>query len=440
MATLNKLKEAAKEFKNRWNTNPIIDEKNETVILAIYRKNKEGDVYQSGKQNSQFTISQRTDYCTCLFTDKNSIGNLESYITLENFSLTKQFHTFLNLQNINKPYLSLTNKIPNGYKLGDVEIIDQDKFKNYLGHLNKVNAIKQKANSIVKDKFSLKEDKTRKEVNTAAIFSNVGYIVKDFEGKYVSLSKGDRTFIKNFMDDQIKEGAYRLTIKETLPLYQESLKEIIKIGDEILNLTGNKNKIKQFSRNSLGTERKTLESCWQLYFEKYLPSLLMSYKNFFPQTVFKPMQNYDKDSRPDFLAVDLYNNIDIIEIKHHRTRLFNKEQGRDSYYPSHELTKAVFQLNKYIDLDKECINLDQIKDPYIKSCIESSKIYRPQGLLIISSQDQVCSDATNEEISARLEKEIRKLKTTYTNINIVLFDELLQNLKNYIEHIDIYLQ
>jgi hypothetical protein len=241
------------------------------------------------------------------------------------------------------------------------------------------------------------------------------------------------------MDDQIREGAYRLTISETLPLYKESIREIIKMGKELLTLSGNKTKLKSFSKNVLGEERKSLESCWQLYFDKYLRVLLMNYKEFYSQTVFKQMEGYDKETRPDFLAVDIYNNVDIIEIKTHRTILFRKETGRDSYYPSHDLNKSIFQLNKYMDLRMENINTSTIKDDYTKSLIENDKIYRPRGILIISSKDHITSEAADDELTARLEKEIKKLKTTYSNIDIILFDELIKNLENYVSYLEVSL-
>ena len=241
------------------------------------------------------------------------------------------------------------------------------------------------------------------------------------------------------MDDQIKDGAYRITIKETLPLYRESIQEIIDLGKGLLKLTENKIQVKSYSRKRLGEERKTLESCWQLYFERYLQVMLMGYKDFYPQTVFKPMEGYDKEARPDFLAVDIYNNVDIIEIKHHRTTIFRKEDGRDSYYPSHNLTKAIFQLNKYLDLRSENIDYTKITNEQTRSIIQNSNFYRPRGLLIISSIDHITADRTDDEVSARLEKEIRKLKTAYSNIDVMLFDELIRNLENYVAYLDIYL-
>ena len=168
--------------------------------------------------------------------------------------------------------------------------------------------------------------------------------------------------------------------------------------------------------------------------------MLMHYKEFYSQFVFKEMKGYEKESRPDFLAVDLYNNIDIIEIKTHRTILFRKEQGRDSYYPSHELNKSIFQLNKYMDLRSANIDTSKIDNKYTKSLIENEKIYRPRGILIISSQDHITSEKIDEKILVRLEKELKKLKTTYNNIDIVLFDELLKNLENYVSYLEVSLE
>jgi len=242
------------------------------------------------------------------------------------------------------------------------------------------------------------------------------------------------------MDDQIRDGVYKITMKETLPLYKESIKEIIKIGKKLLKLIENKATIKAFSRNILGVERKSLESCWQLYFDKYLRLMLMHYKEFYPQSVFKEMEGYEKESRPDFLAVDLYNNIDIIEIKTHRTILFRKEKGRDSYYPSHDLNKSIFQLNKYLDLKSANIDTSKIENEHTKSLIDNDKIYRPRGVLVISSQDHITSEKTDDELSFRLEKEIKKLKMTYNNIDVVLFDELIRNLENYVTYLEVSLE
>jgi len=431
------LQERIELFRSNRQINPVIFNEEGVFVLSLYKVQRESPLFKKGEKNTIDSVSQRDDFFETVIFTENELDALEKYISFENFTLKKEIRDFAELQDVKKKNLSLTQNIPNDFNIDEVSFMDIKKYQNYLDHLAHVKMIKTKTSKIVKDKFDVINSAN---VNTSAIFSNVGYIVKGFEGKYIDLSKGDRTFIKNFMDDQIKSGAYKITMKETLPLYKESIKEIITIGNGLLELTNNKIKIRSFSRNILGTERKTLESCWQLYFEKYLRVMLMHYKEFYSQFIFKEMKGYEKESRPDFLAVDLYNNIDIIEIKTHRTILFRKEQGRDSYYPSHELNKSIFQLNKYMDLRSANIDTSKIDNKYTKSLIENEKIYRPRGILIISSQDHITSEKIDEDILVRLEKELKKLKTTYNNIDIILFDELLKNLENYVSYLEISLE
>lgn len=423
-------------FQTNRNEEPVILQDDNYIVIKLYNVHRKENVFQDGERNIRDEVKQRDDYFISLILNKDSLSIVDKYISFDNLTIKKELKEFAELQEVQKKHLSLISNIPPDYNVSDVTVIDTQKFENYLDHLKKVTMIKAKTSKIVRDKFNLKKGD---QVDTTAIFANVGYIVKGFEGKYIALSKGDRTFIKNFMDEQIKEGAYQLTIKEALPLYKESVKEIIKVGSEILELTENKTKLKSFSKKVFGEERKSLESCWQLYFDRYLRILLMDYKEFYSQIVFKKMVGYEKETRPDFLAVDIYNNIDIIEIKTHRTILFRKERGRDSYYPSHDLTKSIFQLNKYMDLRAENIDTSNIENEYTKSLIENEKIYRPRGILIISSRDHITSEKADDELSARLEKEIKKLKTTYNNIDIILFDELIQNLRNYVGYLEVSL-
>ncbi len=423
-------------FKKNRNEDPIILQDDNHIVIKLYNVHRKGDIFRDGERNITDEVKQRDDYFISIILDKDTLDIAGKYVSFGSFTITKELRDFAELQDIQKKYLSLIRNIPARYNTNDVTVIDIQKFDNYLSHLEKVKMIKAKTSKIVRDKFNLKKSD---QVDTSAIFANVGYVVKGFEGKYIALSKGDRTFIKNFMDEQIKEGAYQLTMRETLPLYKESIKEIIKVGTELLELTGNKTKLKSFSKKVFGEERKSLESCWQLYFDRYLRILLMNYKEFYSQVVFKKMEGYEQETRPDFLAVDIYNNIDIIEIKTHRTILFRKEKGRDSYYPSSDLNKSIFQLNKYMDLKSESIDTTNIENEYTKSLIENDKIYRPRGILIISSRDHITSESTGDTLTARLEKEIKKLKTTYNNIDVVLFDELLQNLRNYVSYLEVSL-
>jgi hypothetical protein len=256
------LNERARIFERNWDENPIVSQDNNTLVVKLYNVRRLDSVFQAGERNTRDQITQRSDFFTLAILDRNQIASTEKYISFENFTIKKELKEFSELQDIQNKYLSFIDNIPSGYAITDITYINTQKYDNYLDHLNKVKMIRTKTSKIVRDKFNVTDSS---DVDTSAIFANVGYVVKGFEGKYITLSKGDRTFIKNFMDDQIKAGAYQLTLSETLPLYKESIREIIKMARELLTLTGNKTKLKAFSKKVLGEERKSLESCWQFY-------------------------------------------------------------------------------------------------------------------------------------------------------------------------------
>lgn len=422
------------KFMEKWKKNPILFETKNTIGLKLYRIMKDQeDIDIEGNRFRTDHIIQVDYNPRNIILPKEDKELILNCVQINNMRITRSLSAFLKLKNIDSKCIAFTNVYDESkYK---AVIIDVDEYKNYLNHVKKILLVKSKMNKIIKDRFSV--NRSTSSPNTSAILSNIGYLIKNKEGEYLSLSKGDRTFIQNFIFNQIANGTYTLKVTESLPMFKEDIKNIIEIGSKILKLNNNKKQIKSFSRKYLNKERGTLESVWQLYFEKYLRMFFMGYKSFYPQTTFASMEGYEKESRPDFLAVDLYNNIDIIEIKHHRTKLFRKENNRDSYYPSHDLNKSVFQLNKYLDLTSNLINTNQIQDKYIRNLIENNKIYRPRGILIISSKDFITSSNTSDSITARLEKEIKKLKTTYKNIEIILFDELIDSLSKYLEDIEV---
>jgi len=422
------------KFKEDWGKDPILEERESYIVLKFYEKkrldysiNKE-----EGIETNQKELIEREYNPKIIIFSREQEKDLSKFMNLGVLKIDNQFKNYLRYKKIESSIVSITEK----FNQVDfrAQIIDIKDYDNYLKHKDLALKIKQKLDIIIKDKFSiLKKDE---DIDTSAVLSNMGYIIKGFEGKYFRLSKGDKTFFKTFLESQIKDGGYQLKITESLPMFKEDIKDIIEIGKKLLKLQSNKIQIKKFSKTYFDSEKSTLEGCWQTYFDKYLKLFFMGYKFFYSQKVFYKDIFYKKDTRPDFLAVDFYNNIDIIEIKHHNTPLFSKEKNRDSYYPSADLNKSIFQLNKYLDLKSNLINLKNISDPYFKSLIQADKIYRPRGILIISSLNCLANDRVEEDVQARLEKEIKKIKTTYKNIDIILFDELITSLENYLEAVE----
>lgn len=427
--------EFIRDFKNNYKMDPIHQQSDKWIIVKLYETDSSVKTYETRTVESKKTIRERTvnPRFIVLPLDFNETKiKIKDLINKSNLYISPALANYIKLQDIRDEYLLVDGSLKPDY-------INQKPFNismyaNYLKHRSFRNNINLKLNKIIKHKFSLAQ--TGKP-NTSAILSNVGYIIKDKEDSYLELSRNDYSFIQSFMNKMIRSGGYKLKITESLPLYKEDISKIIEIGRKILKLSNNIKSIKKLSKDELESQRNSLEGVWQLYFEKYLRLFFMKYRAFYSKTVFKPMVGYEKSSIPDFLAVDMYNNIDIIEIKRHDTPLFRKEKGRDSIYPSHDLNKSVFQLNKYLDLTADLIDIEKINDAYTKSLITNNKLYRPRGILIISSMKHIGSKALTVNESIRFEKEIKKLKTTYSNIEIVLFDELIDSLELYLNEIEL---
>lgn len=430
------IKERIELFNSTWNQEALFLEIGKIYIIKLFETKRRDLEIEDSKEIITNEVVHRIDNPRYLVFDESNIDNLAKYISMDKFTINGKFSKFLKLRDIDSEFISISDE--------DVQLsydfikINVSYFDFYLKNLKFRDLINNKTGAIIKDKFS--KNSSNKKPTTQAVLSNLGYIIKESNDEYLELSKQDYTFIKNFVDKMIIEGTYDIKITESLPLYKEDIKKIIEIGKELLNLTNNKVRITKFTKKHFDQTRSSIEGAWQLFFEKYLRIFFMSYKSFYSNIIFKPIQGFEKNSIPDFLAVDLYNNIDIIEIKTHRTPLFRKENGRDSIYPSADLTKSIFQLNKYLDLTSDLIDIKKIDDSYTKDLINNNKIYRPRGILIISSKKHLGASSITDENTIRIEKEIKKLKSTYANIDIVLFDELVESLTRYLEQIEITLK
>jgi hypothetical protein len=154
------------------------------------------------------------------------------------------------------------------------------------------------------------------------------------------------------------------------------------------------------------------------------------WQKFLGEKVFRFMANYitsiEKQnvsigvSYPDFVLVDVYNFVDVFEIKKHNTPLLSLDSDHDNYYWKPEVVKAISQIENYID------DIIHNSDEYVRTVKRKKKIdirvIRPRGYIIAGTSKQFL----NEKESA----DFRKLGTSLKNINFILYDELLENLKN----------
>ncbi len=212
------------------------------------------------------------------------------------------------------------------------------------------------------------------------------------------------------------------------------LEDIIKLGREILSLKSTDLKTQKAKKvikkiESDGRKIKQLESVWQKYFEKYLSFLIFSYREIYPKI---ELTVSVKKKYPDFIGINHYGGVDVIEIKTHLKKALTKDPSHDNYAFSSETSKAIIQTINYMDaLIQEKIKKKTMKAD-IKGKILEGNIYRPEGLIIISSYDNLVSSTkqTDSEFE-KVKRDFTKLRNGLNNIRIITFDELLNMAENY---------
>jgi len=219
---------------------------------------------------------------------------------------------------------------------------------------------------------------------------------------------------------------------------KEQLKEIIDLGRKILNLKSTniktktaKNLIKKIEKD--GRKIRQLENVWQKYFEKYLLYLIFSYQKIYPKIELSV--NLEK-RYPDFIGINHYGGVDIIEIKTHLKSALSKDKSHKNYAFSSELSKAIIQTINYMDaLIHEKIRKKKERED-IKGKILEGNIYRPRGIIIISSYKYLASGVDIESIEfKKVIRDFTKLRNGLNNIQILTFDEILNMADNYSKNI-----
>lgn len=219
---------------------------------------------------------------------------------------------------------------------------------------------------------------------------------------------------------------------------KEKLEDIIKIGEQILNLKVERVdtiEAKKLINKIFWEEIWQLESVWQKYFEKYLLYLFFSYKKIVPKVEFKNLNNLEK-KYPDFIGVNHYDWIDIIEIKTHLKNILVWDKSHKNFAFSPEMSKAVIQTINYMDAvtDKDFKKRKDRKDLLEYLNIEEN-LSRPRGIIIISSKAKICKNTLTKEQKKQLNRDFTKLRNSIHNIQIFTFDEILDIAKRYVENV-----
>ncbi len=141
---------------------------------------------------------------------------------------------------------------------------------------------------------------------------------------------------------------------------------------------------------------------------------------------FKGFDAHDK--RPDFVLIDYNGMIDFMEIKKPSVKLINVRTYRNNYSPSHELSGATQQVEKYIACIQRHAEEWESKTPLkiVKVIPEKMhlRVVNPQGLIIMG-------DASS--FSQNQRKDFELIKRQYKHVTeIITYDDLLGRVDNMI--------
>ena len=166
--------------------------------------------------------------------------------------------------------------------------------------------------------------------------------------------------------------------------------------------------------NRLGNSRLS-ESDWQRFLQQYILLFNTSYVHTIEKLSVDIRGKY-----PDFILVNVYGYLDVYEIKKPSTNLLKHDSSRNNYYWDSEISKAIIQTEQYIQmLIKKAADVREIIEE--KHGIDV-KVVRPRGYIVVGNSEQFADK--------RMEDDFRLLASSLKNVDIILYDELMNNLKN----------
>jgi hypothetical protein len=180
-------------------------------------------------------------------------------------------------------------------------------------------------------------------------------------------------------------------------------------------------------------DSKNLEKSWQEFFSDNVLYFNLGYTERFEK---ERIQGDKKINIPDFMLLDIYGYLDILEIKTHLKQILSFDKGRKNFYWTTEICKAISQVENYIDsiIIEEDRIIKNIRDEYGISV----DAVRPLAYIIISSRDYLAGKNTKKyggKDKVKLWRDFRRLNNSLKNIRIILYDELVDIFENALKRL-----
>jgi hypothetical protein len=160
------------------------------------------------------------------------------------------------------------------------------------------------------------------------------------------------------------------------------------------------------------------ESTWQAFLSDYILLLRANYGEVIEKASVTLQGKF-----PDFMLIDPYGYLDIYEIKKPATVLLKHDTSRNNYYWSPDLAKAISQVENYLHQVQR--NSSTLMTDLRRHKNIDVNIVRPRGYIIAGGRAQLKN--------AKMQDDFRILNESLKNVDVILYDELLQNLESFVK-------
>lgn len=370
--------------------------------------------------------------------DENIFKRSHYFKNADNTSITTMFKDELlklfNVAGVKELKDKIANKIRLLFKVGTGEMTYDEKTNTVIVYMESFkNDVVKPANDVRKLKTVIERLYKKEKVSSNDIVNVVKTLSTGIDSNI--LKDKDREKVAHLIPNLIKNGKIKISLKDVTDINKDRLKDIIQIGrDLLLKKSGVEKK--------LGIEREHIgkEYAWQRYFEMYGSYLLFgSIEQQIPQaalTLNSELRN--TNSNLDLLTINRYGFLDVVELKKSDEFLFKIDDSHDNIVPTSKLSTAISQVNNYLML----LPYSQESGELVKGAESAT------GMLVIGSTNSLMrkehiekymqkNNMTESVVKLKLRKALRDLNYSYAHIQIVLYDELLDNLEKFINQMDV---
>lgn len=372
---------------------------------------------------SNYIIEVEEYYKTHLFANEED-GEISS-------SLKKYLYTVFNVSNQENLLMNTsggwTLYIRNGY--GEPQInLSKKEASIYYDSYELFYSAKTQISNAVKSVKKLYENNNPSTNQISKVISKISE-----KSEELNFSTNEKELIAQSVPNILKSNNIRLNQDDIIDINKIEIADIIDLGRRIIKK--DRSVIKE-----LGVEDPSKELTWQRYFEKYGTYLLFGSIRLDPQVCLN--KDYTKeynDKYPDIITCNRFGFLDIIELKRSDKYLFQFDNSHKKFVPTPYLSSALSQLNGYLQII-----------PYAYTPIESKNkgLECASGMLIVGCKDVLYNKSqkafkewqdqtkqSDEDIYFEVQKELRRLNYSYSHMQVVLYDELINTLELFINKV-----